>query len=177
MRAYPFLKNLCFIGLAWICTSAYTEEIVKLENYSFKYSASTEASKETIWQLWTDVENWGQFDERIQYSYLIDTEIFELGSEGVMKGKNAPETAFEVIQIDPEQSFTLKLKLPLYQRIELQRYFSESSTDRTRFTHEVNFRGRLKSIYYLILAGPFKSDLELVVDKIQAIADMSLSSP
>jgi hypothetical protein len=167
--------GLASIAVFWLPAGA--QELILLDNYSFKYSALTSAPKEVVWNLWTDVKNWKQFDERIQYSYLTDTELFELGSRGVMKGRGAPETAFEVIQLSQNESFTLKLELPLSQSIELQRYFETDESGQTLFTHEVNFRGGLKPLYYLLLSGSFKSDLKLVVDQFQAIADRESSSP
>lgn len=172
----PMQKIILSITLLLTFTILNAQEPIRLENYSFKHSGTTQASEDFIWTLWTDVENWKQFDERIEYSHLIDTDIFAVGSRGVMKGKGAPRTAFEVIALDEGNSFTIKLELPLYQRVELQRYFEPSDINQTTFTHEVNFRGRLKSLYYLFLAGPFKSDLKLVIDEIQAIADRSVSS-
>lgn len=170
------LKHILSATLFLACALLNAQEPIQLENYSFKHSGTTSASREAIWALWTDVENWKLFDERLEYSQLIDTDTFTLGSRGEMKGKGAPKTAFEVIAMDEGHSFTIKLELPLYQRVELQRYFESSDIGETIFTHEVNFRGRLKSLYYLFLAGPFRSDLELVIEEIQAIADKSASS-
>ena len=149
----------------------HAQGIETLPNYSFKYSAATKASKEDIWKLWSDVENWKKFDERIEYSRLKEGHDFSVGAQGYLKGKNAPKTAFELIEVHPNVSFKQRLKLPLYQTIELQRYFEESPDGQTIFTHEVNFKGRLKPLTYLLLCSAFKKDLELVIDQIQSIAD------
>lgn len=145
--------------------------------YSFSYSADTSASKEQIWQLWTDVENWKQFDERLEYSYLEAGQQFGEGASGYLKGKNAPRTGFNIESVQSNQSFSVRLQLPLGQSIEMQRFFRTADNFGTRFTHRVEFHGWLKPISYLLLSAPFKSDLHLVVDSIQALADEDSPTP
>ncbi len=147
------------------------EEVVKLPNYSLKYSAKTSASKATIWSLWADVENWKEFDVRLQYSYLVDDICLKKGAVGYLKAKNAPKTKFKITQFKKLVSFTESLKIPLYQTIELQRYFEESDDGSTIFTHQVTFKGGLRPIMYGLLHRPFKKDLKLVVERLKDLAE------
>ena len=143
--------------------------------YSFSYSANTLASKEEIWELWVDVENWKQFDERLEYSFIENNQQFADGATGYLKGRNAPRTKLRIEQVNSDKSFSVRLLLPLSQSIEMQRYFEETETG-TQFTHKVIFHGWLKPLFFLALAAPFKSDLHLVVDSIQTIADERASA-
>ncbi len=166
----------CFLVLVLVVSNSFGGGVVILPDYSFKYSATTQASKGQVWEIWSDVEHWTQFDERLEYSYLEEGNKFESGARGYLKGRNAPRTAFELMNVKPEISFTQRLELPFYQTIELQRYFEESSDGQTTFTHEVNFKGRLKPLTYMLLCGPFKRDLKLVIDSIKEISDQQVLS-
>jgi hypothetical protein len=75
------------------------------------------------------------------------------------------------MKVDQGNSFTEVLKLPLYQTVHLQRYFEASDEGKTIFTHEVTFKGGLKSVYYGLFGGAFKKDLPLVMEKLKNIAE------
>ena len=163
------LVGLVVSGL--IIASAYANEVIKLPNYAMKLSIETTASKAKIWHLWEDVENWKDYDERLEYSYLVDNAPFETGAVGYVKGKGAPKSKFVLTKVIKEESFTEVLQLPLWQSIHLQRYFEESQNDNTVFTHEVQFKGGMKSVFYWLLAGPFKKDLQKVMTEMKALAE------
>ncbi len=166
------VKNILLLFVIIIPLSLFAEPmIVDLPNYSFKGSITTTASKERVWKHWTDVVNWKQFDVRYQYSYLDEGTKFGENAKGYVKGKGAPKTRFEIINHNPEDSFVISLKLPLYQRVELQRYFEVNEKGETLITHEVNFKGALKWLYYPILCGPFKKDLVHVLETLKQIAE------
>ena len=150
---------------------AKASEVVYLPDYSLKYSVKVQASKATVWSIWSDVDNWKDFDERLQYSYLDGDKAFKQGAIGYLKAKNAPKTKFEIIQFEKGVSFTQSLKIPLYQTIELQRYFEPSEDGALIVTHEVNFKGPLRAMMYALLCRPFKKDLKLVLGRIQEIAE------
>lgn len=165
------LRVLAISLFLFYTKSVQADNIILLPDYSFKYSAETSASTQDIWKLWSDVQNWKQFDERIEYSSLDDGQIFTSGARGYLKGKNAPRTAFELVDVKSGISFTQRLKLPFYQFIELRRYFEKDTNGKTVFTHEVNFKGRLRALTYAMLSSPFKKDLKLVVNQIRLIAE------
>lgn len=165
-RIFTFL----FVFLVMIMPS-FAIEIIDLPDCAFKYSAQTSASKARVWELWKDVEHWKHFDERLQYSYLDGDKVFKLGATGVLKGKGAPKTKFTITEFNDGVSFVERLHLPLYQSIDLKRYYEEDVNGQTVFTHEVQFIGSLRYLYYLILAGPFKKDLKLVVNLLKVRAE------
>ncbi len=167
------LKAIFLVILLSCCLTleASASEPVDLPNYSMKLSIETDASKATIWALWADVKNWKQFDERLEYSFLVDDAPFEKSAIGYVKGKGAPKTKFILTKVEIGVSFTEVLKLPLWQTVHLQRYFEKSLKGKTIFTHEVNFKGGLKSVYYRLLARAFKKDLKLVMEKMKVLAE------
>ena len=174
-------KRLCLcslIALALNIANAQQKQAVQvLPNYTLKYSVTTSAKKEVIWQLWEDVENWKDYDTILKYSYLEDGAEFTQGAIGYVKGKGAPKTKFKLIKVNPGISFTERLYVPLYQAIDLQRYFEESPEGTTTFTHEVNFKGRLSFLIYAVAGGAFKRDLPLVMSRMKALAESNSEPP
>jgi len=142
-----------------------------LGDYRLKYSLETTASPNSIWRLWSDVENWKKFDTLLEYSYLDEGHKFELGATGVIKADGASKTRFELTEVTPGVSFTETLYVPLYQRIELKRYFEKSDAGKTIFTHEVVFKGRLRFLIYAVAAGSFKKELPLVMGRLKDLAE------
>jgi len=153
-------------------TQPNIEDVVELPNYSLKYSVETTAKKSTIWRLWSDVENWKKFDTLLEYSYLVDDAKFETGAIGYLNAKGAPKTKFKLIEVNPGISFTERLSVPLYQTIDLQRYFEINEKGTTTFTHEVNFKGSLKPVMYALLCRTFKKELIHVMRNLKDVAEL-----
>ena len=61
-----------------------------------KYSVKTKAKKEAIWKLWTDVENWKEWDKSVKWSNINGD--FKIGTKGKLKPKEGPVTNFELIE-------------------------------------------------------------------------------
>ena len=171
-------KLILVFVLAWFSLSlanAKADEVISLPNYAMKLSVETTASKADIWHLWADVANWKRFDERLEYSFIEGDGLFVEGAIGYLKGKGAPKTKFILTKVDTGLSFTEVLKLPLGQSIHLRRYFEPSEAEKTIFTHQVTFKGGLKSAFHLFLAGSFKKDLKLVMEKMKQLAEQNQS--
>lgn len=161
------------VGLSIVPETAWAAaaDIVILPDCSFKLSVQTTADKSTLWRLWSDVEHWKKFDTLLTYSYLVENTKFETGAIGYLKAKGAPKTRFELIEVNQSVSFIESLKLPLFQTIELQRYFEVSDNGETIFTHEVNFKGGLRFIMYALLARTFKKELVKVMTNLKEVAE------
>lgn len=147
------------------------DSVEVLSGYRLKYSVETTAKPSTIWGLWSDVENWKRFDTLLEYSRLDEGQHFEQGATGVVKADGAGKTRFKLTQVTPDVSFTETLFVPLYQRIELKRYFEKSESGKTKFTHEVVFKGRLRFLIYAVAASSFKKELPLVMGRLKAVAE------
>ncbi len=147
------------------------DEVQVLDGYRLKYSVQTTAKQSTIWRLWSDVENWKKFDTLLEYSYLDEGHQFELGATGAVKADGASKTRFKLIEVTPGVSFTERLFVPLYQSIDLKRYFEESDQGNTIFTHEVVFKGRLRFLIYALAARSFKVELPLVMGRLRDLAE------
>lgn len=147
------------------------DRVEVLSGYRLKYSVETTAKQSTVWGLWSDVENWKRFDTLLEYSHLDEGQRFEAGATGVIKADGASKTGFRLTEVTPGVSFTETLFVPLYQRIELKRYFEKSESGQTIFTHEVVFKGRLRFLIYSVAASQFKKELPLVMGRLKAVAE------
>ena len=63
----------------------------------FEERICIEASPQDIYSLYTDVENWSQWDEEVEYSHLMGE--FKIGTKGILKPSNEPATG------SPERGF------------------------------------------------------------------------
>lgn len=146
-------------------------DIVSTGKCSYSLTLTTNASKEVIWQLWEDVENWKSYDTVLKYSYLQDGALFEVGATGYVKARGAPKTKFELIHVDSGNSFVESLKLPFWNTLELKRRVVVVGPGEVAFTHEVDFKGPLKGLMYSLLAKRFKKDLRMVMVNMKDIAE------
>ena len=151
--------------------AATVEDVEQLSPYKLRLKVKTSASKETVWQLWEDVENWKQFDEILLYSRLDEGHQFEVGATGVVKAKGAPKSKFKLIEVTSGVSFTERLTTPLWQSIDLLRYFEESEDGETIFVHEVHFKGSLRWIIYAAAGKTFKKELPRVMNNLRDVAE------
>lgn len=146
-------------------------EIVKLPSFAFKYSVATSANKSTIWKLWTDVENWKEFDVLLEYSNLEPDIVFAENAKGTLKAEGAPEVSFKIQNLVDDESFIVQLQIPLFQTIQQHRYFEHDNNGLTIFTHEVEFSGGLSPFVYFFLNRIYKRETQAVVDRIKVLAE------
>lgn len=161
------------VFMVWAVDNQVTveEQIVSTGDCSYSLTLTTSASKETIWQLWEDVDNWKSYDTVLQYSYLEDDVEFAVGATGYVKARRAPKTKFELIEVDTGESFVESLKLPLWSSLHLKRRVVKIDDKTVTFTHEVEFNGRFKWLMYQLLAARFKKDLRMVMENMRTIAE------
>lgn len=178
--SFSVIKNILFGVLSLLAFSneyvasaseTRSNKVEVLTAYRLKYSVETIAQKSTIWRLWSDVERWKAFDTLLEYSRLDQGQVFELGATGVIKAEGASETRFKLTEVTHGVSFTETLFVPLFQNIELKRYFEKSTNGKTIFTHEVVFKGRLRFLIYAAAANSFKRELPLVMRRLKDVAE------
>ncbi len=173
-----FLASTLYIGACLtpsLCLQAQekatVEDVTQVNKYSLQLKVETTASRETIWQLWEDVENWKRYDELVIYSRLDPGHEFVKGAQGEVKAKGAPKSRFTLTEVSPGNSFTERLSTPLWQSINLHRYFETSDNGNTVFVHEVEFKGRLRWLIYAAAGATFKKELPRVMNKLRELAE------
>ena len=72
---------------------------------------SKTTSKEQIWKLFSNVNNWASWDQGIEYARLEGP--FQTGSFFTLKPKGGPKVKIELIEATPNKSFTDLTRFPL----------------------------------------------------------------
>jgi hypothetical protein len=126
------------------------------------FSMEIKAPVETIWQLWTDVENWKKWDDSVEYS-KIDGE-FENGMLGTLKTVNGPKAKFRLKNITINKSFTSQLKLPLCTVDFVHELVNENNLLKIR--HSIKIYGPLTFIFKNVIGKNAAKDLPAAVKKL-----------
>jgi hypothetical protein len=96
-----------------------------------------DTTKEKMWSIWTDIENWNQWIDSVESSSLNGN--FENGVKGSMKIKGS-SSSFTIVDVVENESFICRSKLPL------------CTMDAGHFMKEEN--GKLKLKLYAKASGP-----------------------
>lgn len=79
--------------------------------WQLEHSATSEASPESVWERYTDVENWSEWSQKGVEESSLEGE-FEVGAKGHSKAPHLPKGKFELVVVEPERAFVSKSKLP-----------------------------------------------------------------
>jgi hypothetical protein len=136
-------------------------------NYHFSCTDSTTATSNKIWEVWTDVPNWKQWDKGLKDAVL--TSAFMVGAKGKITPKKGPKSKFVISALEPYQSYTFKTKIPFGWLI-IKRTL-EVKEGKTFFTHDVAFTGLLKKVLGKKLGKNYRAMLPSVLAEIKRIAE------
>ncbi len=136
-------------------------------NKHFRNSMSTTAAPDVIWQIWTDVPNWKNWDSGLKNAVLDGT--LKKGAKGKIISLEGRKSKFKIVEFIPGKSYTFKTKLPLGS-LYVKRYLS-TSDGKTTFTHEVWFKGLTAGIFAKAFGKDFRQMLPDVMENIQQIAE------
>ena len=136
-------------------------------NYHFKRTDSTTASSIKVWNIWTDVANWKQWDKGLKEAVLKGD--FKVGAKGKLIPDKGPKSKFIITEVIPEQSYTFKTKIP-FGWLVIKRYL-EVREGVTYFTHDVRFTGLLKKALGNKLGKSYRAMLPSVMNEIKSIAE------
>lgn len=134
----------------------------------FSHTISTTATPENIWDIWTDVENWADWDKELESARLKD-QVFDLGAKGVLRPKSGPASSFVVSEYEPTKGYAFTTQLPLCELV-VRRQLNERG-DGLEFTHEVSFIGPLSSVFGRLLGRRFRIALPGVMENVRSIAE------
>ena len=102
-------------------------------NFHFSHTDSTSATSDKIWQVWTDVANWKQWDKGLKEASLEGD--FAVGSKGKLIPDKGPKSRFVIAEVIPGKSYTFKTKIP-FGWLVIKRTL-ELKGGLTYFTHDV----------------------------------------
>ncbi|MDP8162979.1 hypothetical protein QJU89_07770 [Pasteurella skyensis] len=107
----------------------------------------TNATPEQIWTLWSDVENWHEWDNDIEFAQLNGK--FEEGACGILKPCQAPKSSFKLINVDTLNEFTARSFLP-FTKMDFIHKITEKEGE-MYITHAVQITGLLTFLFSKII--------------------------
>lgn len=127
----------------------------------------TTASPENIWEIWTDVKNWNQWDVRLRGSRLKGD--FQKNVHGVFFPEKGPRAGFTVTSCDPNFSYTVTTRLPLAQ-IHIRRFLGYNNM-KTTFTHELWVEGPLSWMWRGFIGRNASNALSQAMRNVKQLAE------
>jgi hypothetical protein len=128
---------------------------------------TTNAPKERIWALWSDVKNWNEWDHEVERSEISGA--FAVGTKGVLKPVGGPQTKFEIIDIRQCSSFTDRSFLPF-----CTMDFIHTMTEvngRLEISHKVVMQGVMTFLFAKIIGKNIEKGLPTAVAKLVELAE------
>ncbi len=128
-------------------------------NWKFEVSDEGCASEENIWETWSNVTNWPEWDADLEWSKLEGP--FKQGASGTLKPKNWKALPFTLSEVFPGKSFKTLTKMPLGTVCEFDHVVEKLSADRIRITHTAMVRGALAPIFRFTLKRSLRTGLRV----------------
>ncbi|OPC54834.1 polyketide cyclase [Elizabethkingia miricola] len=120
------------------------------------YSVITkEVTKEQIWKLTTDIDNWKNWDSSVEDSKLLGD--FKVGNFFMLKPKGGPKVKIKLIEIEPYKKFTDLTKFPFAKMYGEHLY--EETKDGLKITVTMTVEGILGFIWVKLVAKDIVDNL------------------
>jgi hypothetical protein len=129
-------------------------------------TATTSASSEVIWQLWSDVANWKTWDTQVESSSLDG--LFVSGTRGKLKPKGGPASPFVMLDTQPGRSFTDRTRLP-GATMDFIHEMTSTPTG-TQFTHRIRITGPLSPLFARLMGRNLRQGVQDAVQKLAHLA-------
>lgn len=134
--------------------------------WSKEVSIRTNASKEQIWKLWSDVSNWKSWDDQVTES-SIDGKFIK-GTKGKLVPKEGPNSTFQLIEVTELKSFTSRAKLPLG-KMDFVHLIDESNGELI-ITHRIEISGLLTFLFSRLIGEKLIKEIPEAMDNLDKLA-------
>lgn len=114
-----------------------------------------EASKEQLWKLFADVNNWHSWDEGIEFAKMEGR--FEKGNHFILKPKGGPKVKIELIEATENKSFTDLTRFPLAKMFGNHRF--EETPEGLKVTTTMTVTGPLGFLWRKLVAQDIVNSL------------------
>lgn len=116
-----------------------------VKSYNKTYQGVT---KEDVWRIWSDVNNWPRWDKELEYCKMDS--LFIEGSQFILKPKAGPKVKIIISEVIPNEKFTDYCKFlgaTMYDAHELT-----ETSDGLRITNTITVTGPLSFIWVKLVA-------------------------
>ena len=134
---------------------------------SFWRSEATTAAPGAIWDLWTEVDTWPQWDTELRRATLDGP--MRLGARGQLQPSRGPASRFVISLWEPGRRVRITTELPCASLV-LTRTLEPAGAGCV-FTHEVEFTGALGWGFAALLGGRFRAALPGVMRRVRQLAE------
>ena len=126
---------------------------------------TTEVTKEQMWKLFSDVNNWHKWDKGIEFARLEGQ--FEKGSEFLLRPKGGPNVKIKLIETIENQKFVDQTKFPLATMT--GEHLFEETDKGLKITTTMRMKGVLSFLWIKIVAQKIVDSLPSeMIDQIEA---------
>ena len=136
-------------------------------NRHFSHTVVTAASRQDLWQVWTDVDNWHKWDSGLRKATIYGE--FKTGTKGELIPDKGPSARFVITEVYSDSSYVFKTKIPLGWLV-IKRFMQDKS-GQLYFTHDVKFKGLLSPLWAVLLGKRYRKMLPVVMEEIRKIAE------
>jgi hypothetical protein len=105
-------------------------------------------SKENIWLIWSDVNNWPKWDKELEYCKMDHS--FVKGTQFILKPKSGPKVKITLSEVMPHRKFTDYCKFP--GAIMVDDHELEETPEGVRITNTITVKGLLSFIWVRLVA-------------------------
>lgn len=131
--------------------------------FSRTYSAVvTDLSAAEIWKVWSDVDQWHQWQEDIEFATLAGP--FQRGSTFKFRPKGGPTIDIELTQVEPDASFTDLTRFPLARMLDAHELIPRDGGLEVRTTITVS--GPLTFLWRKLVVDQIVKDLPLQTERL-----------
>lgn len=133
----------------------------------------TKATKQRVWQLWTDAEHWNIWDKDVEYASIQGE--FTTGAVGTIKPVGGPKTTLKILHCDYEKGFTSRTTFPLC-TMDFIHCLAENGRE-IEITHRIEISGPLAFLFSKIIGKNIAKGLPRAVDTFINIAEKYYDTP
>lgn len=133
----------------------------------FSHTVTTSASLKSLWEIWTDVARWKEWDKGLKDASVKGP--FEPGTKGKLIPDKGPRSTFKITEVIIHQTYTFKTRIPLGWLV-IKR-MAKAEQGFTIFTHEVFFTGPFAKYFGKRLGRKYRLILPDVMQQVKQLAE------
>ncbi|MDQ5940776.1 MAG: hypothetical protein QG632_502 [Candidatus Dependentiae bacterium] len=130
--------------------------------WRFEHVAVVSASKQVVWQWWSDVEKWPQWDTDLIESALLGE--FAVGTQGRMKVADDALVSFTISEVIPEERFVMQVAL-FGATLSYTYAIALEEDGSLKITHGAELSGLFSFVWRLLLKSKIQKTLTLALEE------------
>jgi hypothetical protein len=129
-----------------------------------------EVSREQLWKLFTDVNNWHQWDNGIEFARMEGR--FEKGNHFTLRPKGGPNVKIELTEVNENRGYTDVTRFPGAKMIDVHLF--EDTPEGVKITNRIMVKGILGFLWIKLVAGKIADSMpEDMQRQVRAAAKLS----